>query len=83
MNIESAGGFRIPLEGAADRGVNESISLRDPDDNGVELYCDKPEKVWPRTADGKLAMTTESLDLHRLLNVAPPGTELNSGPRDL
>ncbi|OLB87215.1 MAG: glyoxalase [Acidobacteriales bacterium 13_2_20CM_2_55_5] len=58
-------------------------NLRDPDDNGVELYCDKPEKVWPRTADGKLAMTTESLDVHRLLSEAPPGIELDSGPRDL
>jgi len=74
---------KIPLEGAADHGVSESIYLRDPDDNGVELYCDKPEKVWPRTADGKLAMTTGRLDLHRLLSEAPPGTELDSGPRDL
>src|ERR1700687_1521170 len=49
---------KIPLEGAADHGVSESIYLRDPDDNGVELYCDKPEKVWPRTADSKLAMTS-------------------------
>jgi catechol 2,3-dioxygenase len=73
----------IPLQGAADHGVSESIYLLDPDDNGVELYCDKPEKVWPRTADGKLAMTTGRLDLHRLLSEAPPGTELDSGPRDL
>src|SRR5689334_18131862 len=73
----------IPLDGAADHGVSESIYLRDPDDNGVELYCDKPEKLWPRTSDGKLAMTTGRLDLHRLLNEAPPGTELDSGPRDL
>ena len=74
---------KIPLEGAADHGISESIYLRDPDDNGVELYCDKPEKVWPRTADGKLAMTTESLDVHGLLSEAPPGIELDSGPRDL
>jgi catechol 2,3-dioxygenase len=73
----------IPLDGAADHGVSESIYLRDPDDNGVELYCDKPEKLWPRTSDGKLAMTNGRLDLHRLLNEAPPGTELDSGPRDL
>ena len=73
----------IPLDGAADHGVSESIYLRDPDDNGVELYCDKPEKLWPRTSDGKLAMTTGRLDLHRLLDEAPPGTELDSGPRDL
>ena len=72
----------IPLEGAADHGVSESIYLRDPDDNGVELYCDKPREVWPRTADGKLAMYTRRLDL-ALLREEPVGTELDSGPKDL
>ena len=73
---------RIPLEGAADHGVSESRYLRDPDDNGVELYCDKPKEVWPRTADGKLAMYTRPLDLHKLLREAPD-LPLSEGPRDL
>ena len=30
----------IPLDGAADHGVSEALYLRDPDDNGVELYRD-------------------------------------------
>jgi catechol 2,3-dioxygenase len=38
---------RIPLEGAADHGVSESIYLRDPDGNGVELYCDRAQSDWP------------------------------------
>jgi catechol 2,3-dioxygenase len=29
---------RIPLDGASDHGVSEALYLRDPDDNGVELY---------------------------------------------
>src|SRR5882724_2506032 len=33
----------IPLEGASDHGVSEAIYLRDPDNNGVELYWDKPK----------------------------------------
>jgi catechol 2,3-dioxygenase len=57
----------IPLEGAADHGVSESLYLRDPDDNGVELYCDRPREQWPRTPDGRLAMYTRRLDLERLL----------------
>jgi catechol 2,3-dioxygenase len=73
----------IVLEGAADHGVSQSIYLRDPDDNGVELYCDKAKELWPHTADGQLAMFTRSLDLHQLLAEAPPGTEINSGPKDL
>jgi catechol 2,3-dioxygenase len=74
---------KIPLEGAADHGVSESIYLRDPDDNGVELYCDKPKEKWPRGEDGQLAMYTRRLDLHELLREAPEGTQIESGPRDL
>jgi len=57
----------IPLEGASDHGVSEALYLRDPDDNGVELYWDKPREAWPRTADGGLAMYTRRLDLEGLL----------------
>ncbi len=57
----------IDLDGAADHGVSESLYLRDPDDNGVELYCDRPTDVWPRKADGSLAMYTRQLDLEKLL----------------
>src|SRR5512136_1565665 len=51
----------ISIEGAADHGVSEAIYLRDPDGNGVELYWDKPEEQWPRTAGGELAMFTRRL----------------------
>lgn len=57
----------IALEGASDHGVSEAIYLRDPDGNGIELYRDRAEAEWPRTADGTLAMTTEPLDLAALL----------------
>jgi len=57
----------IPLEGASDHGVSEALYLRDPDQNGVELYWDRPKEQWPRTSDGSLAMTTAPLDLHDLL----------------
>lgn len=62
----------VPLEGASNHGVSEAIYLRDPDDNGVELYCDRPMDDWPRTAAGTLAMITEPLDLPGLLREAPP-----------
>ena len=57
----------IPLEGASDHGVSEALYLRDPDNNGVELYWDRPREEWPRTADGDLAMYTRPLDLDSLL----------------
>src|SRR6185503_12449954 len=58
---------RIPLEGASDHGVSEALYLRDPDDNGVELYWDRPQEEWPRTEEGGLAMYTRPLDLDSLL----------------
>jgi catechol 2,3-dioxygenase len=57
----------IPLDGASDHGVSEALYLRDPDDNGVELYRDRPESEWPRDAEGNLKMKTERLDLKSLL----------------
>ncbi len=61
----------VPLEGASDHGVSESLYLRDQDGNGVELYRDKPHEEWPRAADGSLAMYTRRLDLDALLAEAP------------
>ena len=76
----------IALDGAADHGVSEALYLRDPDQNGVELYWDRPQAEWPRTADGSLAMYTRRLDLEHLLNTARlPGAAVDPGPgpRDL
>ena len=61
----------IPLDGASDHGVSEALYLRDPDQNGVELYWDRPQEQWPRNAAGELAMFTRPLDLQALL--AEPG----------
>ncbi len=58
---------KVPLDGASDHGVSEALYLRDPDQNGVELYWDRPAKDWPRTAGGGLAMITAPLDLEDLL----------------
>jgi catechol 2,3-dioxygenase len=57
----------INLDGASDHGVSEAVYLRDPDDNGVELYWDRPRDQWPRAADGTLAMFTRPLDLDGLM----------------
>jgi catechol 2,3-dioxygenase len=57
----------IPLDGASDHGVSQALYLRDPDENGVELYWDRPEAEWPRKPDGTLAMFTKRLDLEELL----------------
>jgi catechol 2,3-dioxygenase len=57
----------VTISGASDHGVSEAIYLDDPDGNGLELYRDRPEEEWPRTADGAIAMQTQPLDLEALL----------------
>lgn len=69
----------IPLDGASDHGVSEALYLRDPDENGVELYWDRPREAWPRTPDGELSMFTHHLDLRGLLAAAPPLSRWRNG----
>lgn len=57
----------VSLDGASDHGVSEALYLQDPDGNGIELYRDRPEEEWPRTADGGVAMFSAPLDLQGLL----------------
>ena len=58
---------KYPLTGAADHGVSEALYLNDPDENGVELYWDRPKEQWPKKADGTMEMFTRALDLEDLL----------------
>lgn len=59
--------LNYPITGAADHGVSEAIYLDDPDENGVELYWDRPREQWPTDADGELTMYTRALDARGLL----------------
>jgi catechol 2,3-dioxygenase len=77
----------VQLDGAADHGVSEALYLRDPDQNGVELYWDRPQEQWPRSADGGIEMYTRALDLEGLLKAAHDTKDLaprvGEGPKDL
>ena len=57
-----------PMEGFADHGVSEAVYLRDPDDNGIEIYVDRPRGQWPKTETGELLMYTKPLDLDGLMS---------------
>ncbi|MDR9366771.1 MAG: VOC family protein [Balneolaceae bacterium] len=57
-----------PLTGASDHGVSEALYLNDPDQNGVELYWDRPKNQWPQKEDGSLDMYTRPLNLKDLLS---------------
>lgn len=60
----------IKIDGAADHGVSEAVYLRDPDENGVELYVDRPKAEWPTNSDGSLTMTNAPLDVAAFLKEA-------------
>jgi catechol 2,3-dioxygenase len=62
--LQAAG---IELDGASDHGVSQALYLRDYDDNGVELYWDKPREQWPVNDKGELSMGRLRLDLQALL----------------
>ncbi len=62
----------IALDGASDHGVSEALYLRDPDQNGIELYWDKPHELWPVDAEGHLQMYSKRLDLNNLLAESAP-----------
>ena len=57
----------IELDGASDHGVSQALYLRDYDQNGVELYWDRPREQWPVNASGELDMGRARLDLQALL----------------
>ncbi len=55
------------IEGVADHSVSEALYLSDPDGNGIEIYCDRPQAEWIHDPDGSLHMGTDPLDLDGLL----------------
>jgi catechol 2,3-dioxygenase len=63
----------IQYDGFADHLVSESLYLRDPEDNGIEIYRDRPASEWPRDSKGHIIMDTLALDLNSLL------AEMNNG----
>jgi catechol 2,3-dioxygenase len=60
---------KYSLTGASDHGVSQALYLNDPDNNGIELYWDRPREEWPRDAEGNLQMVTEPLDIPGLLKL--------------
>ena len=64
----------VPLDGASDHGVSEALYLRDPDQNGLELYWVRPRVAWPHDPSDPetITMFTEPLDLRGLLGELDP-----------
>ncbi|MDO9629391.1 MAG: VOC family protein [Acholeplasmataceae bacterium] len=57
---------RYPISGASDHGVSEAIYLDDPDGNGIEIYRDIDEALWPME-NGKMTMYTKALNIPEVM----------------
>ena len=57
---------RVHFDGLADHLVSESIYIRDPDFNGIEIYRDRPVSKWEWNG-GRVGMATLQLDTGDLL----------------
>jgi catechol 2,3-dioxygenase len=64
---------RVPLVGLSDHFVSEALYLSDPDGHGIEIYCDRPRKLWESQVG--TALTTMPLDTGDLLGVLDDRTE--------
>ena len=71
-----------PVEGASDHIVSEALYLSDPENNGVELYCDRPRSEWV-WRNGQIAMATRALDLESLLKTADHQTKSEQTPAEI
>ncbi len=58
---------QVHFDGLADHLVSESIYIRDPDFNGIEIYRDRPRSEWRWSNATQLQMSTLPLDIGDLL----------------
>ena len=56
--------------GASDHFVSESVYLRDPEGNGIEIYRDRPREEWEWDGD-EIRMGTVALDLDAVMAELP------------
>lgn len=71
--------------GQGDHLVSEALYISDPDDNGLELYQDRPRSTW-KWHNGSVQMATDPVDIQGLTeegmrdaepwNVIPAGTKV-------
>ncbi|WP_413376437.1 VOC family protein [Alkalihalobacillus sp. 1P02AB] len=60
--------YKIPL-GSGDHLVSEAFYLSDPDQNGIEVYVDRPKENWKKNEDGHYIMTTKPVDAQSMLDL--------------
>jgi catechol 2,3-dioxygenase len=84
LSLEHRG---VDFTGFADHLVSESLYLQDPENNGIEIYCDRPREEWHFDENGHIQMDTIALNLDSLVseilqddNKTPPAIGKNLEP---
>jgi catechol 2,3-dioxygenase len=70
--------------GQGDHLVSEALYITDPDNNGIEIYADRPRETWKHDAQGRVIMGTDPIAWESLLDEAgdqswqglQPGTKI-------
>ena len=71
---------RHPLDDSRDHGGTLSVYLRDLDDNGIELYCDRP-RADRFDSEGRPLVKSEPFDLEKWLDeVWSEGSRVRANP---
>ncbi|MEK4998135.1 VOC family protein [Paenibacillus sp. FSL H7-0918] len=65
--------------GQGDHLVSEALYIQDPDNNGIEIYRDRPKSEWKYDAEGHVMMSTDPVDVDGLL-AASEGLSWNGLP---
>lgn len=60
---------KIPA-GQGDHLVSEALYLNDPDNNGIEIYADRPRESWQKNSQGEYLMATDPVDIEGILNIS-------------
>ncbi|WP_338552079.1 VOC family protein [Paenibacillus sp. KS-LC4] len=58
--------------GQADHLVSEALYITDPDNNGIEIYADRPRSEWKKADSGDYMMANNPIDWDGLLAAADP-----------
>jgi catechol 2,3-dioxygenase len=69
LRYSLGGGVR--LDGASDHLASQALYLNDPEENGVEVYSDRPRDQW-KMVDGRPELATLPLKAQQLLEQAEP-----------
>lgn len=70
---------RYQTSALTDHGVSIAIYLSDPDGNGIEIYIDKDESLWPKE-NGKVSMYTKGYPLDDIMSHLSKNIKKNIDP---